>query len=107
MQREQSRAYGRRMAEWSPIALASIVAAVVLLQFTAAAPQRAWQIYLLNVMFAAGVVAGAVAWSGIFHTSKARWPGAPLRFSAEFALYLPAALALLMVALFAGRGFYP
>ncbi len=41
-------------------------------------PARAWQAYLLNFLFFSAIAQGAVLFSALMHTVKARWSG-PLR----------------------------
>ena len=63
---------------------------------------RAWQAYLLNFLFFSAIAQGAVLFSALMHTVKARWSG-PLADVAEaFAAFFPVSLVLFLI-LFLGR----
>jgi Ni/Fe-hydrogenase subunit HybB-like protein len=63
---------------------------------------RAWQAYLLNFLFFSSIAQGAVLFSALMHTVKARW-SVPLADVAEsFAAFFPVSLALFVI-LFLGR----
>ena len=63
---------------------------------------RAWQAYLLNFLFFSAISQGAVLFSALMHTVKARWSG-PLSDVAEsFAAFFPISL-ILFVILFLGQ----
>ena len=65
-------------------------------------PARAWQAYLLNFLFFSAIAQGAVLFSALMHTVKARWSG-PLSDVAEsFAAFFPISL-ILFVILFLGQ----
>ena len=82
------------------------LAAAGALMFVAAVavgdPARAWQAYLLNFLFFSAIAQGAVLFSALMHTVKARWSG-PLSDVAEsFAAFFPVSLALFIL-LFLGQ----
>ncbi|MGA6925347.1 MAG: hypothetical protein WBY88_06675, partial [Desulfosarcina sp.] len=59
-----------------PIKIFYTLAAVGTLMFIAvavASPARAWQAYLLNFLFFSAIAQGAVLFSALMHTVKARW----------------------------------
>lgn len=67
-------------------------------------PARAWQAYLMNFLFFSAIAQGAVLFSALMHTVKARWSG-PLSDAAEsFAAFFPVSLVLFVI-LFLGDGY--
>ena len=58
---------------------------------------RAWQVYVVNYVFWAGLAFGAVLFSAVLNLSKAVW-GRPLKRLAEsFGAYLPVSFLLFWV----------
>lgn len=83
-------------------ALAAAGALVFIAVAAAGNPARAWQAYLLNFLFFSAIAQGAVLFSALMHTVKARWSG-PLSDVAEsFAAFFPVSLVLFII-LFLGR----
>jgi len=65
-------------------------------------PERAWQAYLVNLVFWTGLAAGSVLFSAILSITHARW-GRPLKRLAEApGAFLPVALVLFLL-LYPGR----
>ena len=92
-----------------PLALMKIftgLAAAGGLIFIAAAtigdPGRAWQAYLLNFLFFSAIAQGAVLFSALMHTVKARWSGPLADVAESFAAFFPVSLVLFLF-LFLGR----
>lgn len=67
-----------------------------------ASPARAWQAYLLNFLFFSAIAQGAVLFSALMHTVKARWSGPLADVADSFAAFFPVSL-ILFVILFIGR----
>lgn len=65
-------------------------------------PARAWQAYLLNFLFFSAIAQGAVLFSALMHTVKARWSGPLADVAESFAAFFPISL-LLFVILFIGQ----
>lgn len=65
-------------------------------------PARAWQAYLLNFLFFSAIAQGAVLFSALMHTVKARWSGPLADVAESFAAFFPVSLALFLI-LFLGR----
>ncbi|WP_394707994.1 hypothetical protein [uncultured Desulfosarcina sp.] len=65
-------------------------------------PARAWQAYLLNFLFFSAIAQGAVLFSALMHTVKAKWSGPLADVAESFAAFFPVSL-LLFVILFLGR----
>ena len=63
---------------------------------------RAWQAYLLNFLFFSAIAQGALVFSALMHTVKARWSGPLADVAESFAAFFPVSL-LLFVVLFLGR----
>lgn len=63
---------------------------------------RAWQVYLVNVLFWSSLAQGALLFSMIMHVTKARWSGALQNLSEAFAAFFPVSF-LLFGLLYAGR----
>jgi hypothetical protein len=83
------------------IAVASILTAVGAAAFlygiSSPLAQRAWQVFMVNYVFWAGLCFGAVLFSAVLNLSKAVW-GRPLKRLAEsFGAYLPVSFALFWV----------
>lgn len=88
-----------------PIKIFYTLAAVGTLVFIAvavASPARAWQAYLLNFLFFSAIAQGAVLFSALMHTVKARWSGPLADVAESFAAFFPVSL-ILFVILFIGR----
>ena len=65
-------------------------------------PARAWQAYLLNFLFFSAIAQGAVLFSALMYTVKARWSGPLADVAESFAAFFPISLVLFLV-LFLGR----
>jgi Ni/Fe-hydrogenase subunit HybB-like protein len=65
-------------------------------------PARAWQAYLLNFLFFSAIAQGAVLFSALMYTVKAKWSGPLTDVAESFAAFFPVSL-LLFVLLFLGR----
>ena len=65
-------------------------------------PARAWQAYLLNFLFFSAIAQGAVLFSALMHTVKARWSMPLANVAESFAAFFPISLALFVI-LFLGQ----
>jgi len=65
-------------------------------------PARAWQAYLLNFLFFSAIAQGAVLFSALMHTVKARWSSPLANVAESFAAFFPISLALFVI-LFLGQ----
>lgn len=63
---------------------------------------RAWQAYLLNFLYFSAIAQGAVLFSALMHTVKARWSGPLADVADAFAAFFPVSLALFII-LFLGQ----
>jgi len=82
-----------------------LTAAGALIFIAAAAtgdPARAWQAYLLNFLFFSAIAQGAVVFSAMMHTVKARWSSPLADLAESFTAFFPISLVLFLV-LFLGR----
>jgi Ni/Fe-hydrogenase subunit HybB-like protein len=90
----------------SPMKIFTGLAAAGALIFIAVAtigdPARAWQAYLLNFLFFSAIAQGAVVFSALMHTVKARWSGPLADVAESFAAFFPVSLVLFVI-LFLGR----
>lgn len=99
---EQAGLRNGRTAMLVGAALCAIGAAAFLIGALGSSPARAWQTYLINFMFWAGLAFGAVMFSALLTITEARW-GRPLKRLAEgFAAFTPVVCALFWV-LYLGR----
>ncbi len=79
------------------VALTIVGIAAFLIGISGAHALRAWQIYVVNYVFWAGLAFGAVLFAAVLNLSKAVW-GRPLKRLAEaFAAYLPVSFLLFWV----------
>ncbi|MBU0987108.1 MAG: hypothetical protein KKH68_07630, partial [Proteobacteria bacterium] len=65
-------------------------------------PERAWQAYLINLLLWSAIAQGALLFSAIMHTVKARWSGPLANLAESFAAFFPISLGL-FVLLFLGK----
>jgi Ni/Fe-hydrogenase subunit HybB-like protein len=63
---------------------------------------RAWQAYLLNFLFFSAIAQGAVLFSALMYTVKARWSDRLADVAEAFAAFFPVSLVLFLI-LFLGR----
>ena len=63
---------------------------------------RAWQAYLLNFLFFSAISQGAVLFSALMHTVKARWSDSLADVAESFAAFFPISLVLFVI-LFLGQ----
>lgn len=83
-------------------ALAAAGALIFIAVALAGNPARAWQAYLLNFLFFSAIAQGAVLFSALMHTVKARWSGPLADVAESFAAFFPVSLALFVI-LFIGQ----
>lgn len=65
-------------------------------------PERAWQAYLINFMIWSGISQGALLFSTVMHTTKARWSHNLSGIAEAFTAFFPISFALFLL-LFVGR----
>ena len=65
-------------------------------------PQRAWQAYLINFLILSGIAQGALLFSTLMHTTKARWSGALSSAAESFSAFFPISFILFLL-LFLGK----
>jgi len=65
-------------------------------------PQRAWQAYLINFLVWSGIAQGALLFSTLMHTTKARWSGALSSAAESFSAFFPISFILFLL-LFLGK----
>lgn len=65
-------------------------------------PQRAWQAYLINFLIWSGIAQGALLFSTLMHTTKARWSGALSSAAESFSSFFPVSFILFLL-LFLGK----
>ncbi|MDF1590136.1 MAG: hypothetical protein P1P89_01375 [Desulfobacterales bacterium] len=65
-------------------------------------PQRAWQAYLINFLIWSGIAQGALLFSTVMHTTKARWSGALSSAAESFSAFFPISFILFLL-LFLGK----
>jgi hypothetical protein len=103
---------GRRAApQRSLLMLGAVLAAAGLAAFLAGLfsphPQRAWQAFLINFLLWSAMAQGAVLFSAVTHTVKARWAG-PLSGLAEaFAGFFPLSFVCFLVLLLGKDHLFP
>jgi hypothetical protein len=68
----------------------------------ATAPQRAWQVYLVNFLFFSGLAAAGVLFGVVVQIAKGHWGKAMHRVAQGFGAFLPVSYALFFV-LYLGR----
>ena len=79
-------------------------AAIFIVHITVGMAEKAWQAYLINFLLFSAVAHGAVLFSALMNTVRARWSG-PLSDLAEaFSAFFPISFLLLLV-LFMGGGY--
>jgi hypothetical protein len=81
------------------MALAALVA-LGLVGFVAglfAAPQRAWQVYLVNFLFFSGLAAAGVIFGAAMQLAKGHWGKSMHRFAQGFGAFLPVSFVLFLV----------
>ncbi len=83
-------------------ALATVGAVIFVMVVLFDNPARAWQAYLLNFLFFSAIAQGAVLFSALMHTVKARWSGPLADVAESFAAFFPISL-ILFVILFLGQ----
>ena len=83
-------------------ALAAAGALIFIAVAAAGNPARAWQAYLLNFLFFSAIAQGAVLFSALMHTVKARWSDTLADVAESFAAFFPISLVLFII-LFLGQ----
>ncbi|MEJ2155122.1 MAG: hypothetical protein P8X96_07285 [Desulfobacteraceae bacterium] len=86
-----------------PLVLAAIGIAVFVLQVFAGSADRAWQAYLVNLLLFAAIAHGAVLFSTLMHTVRARWSGPLADLAEAFIAFFPVSFILFLL-LFLGQG---
>jgi hypothetical protein len=103
---------GRRAAPpGSLFTLGAVLAAAGLAAFLAGLfgphPQRAWQAFLINFLLWSAMAQGAVLFSAVTHTVKARWTGPLSGLAGAFAGFFPLSLVCFLVLLIGKNHLFP
>lgn len=70
-------------------------------------PLRAWQIYLVNFVFWAGLAQAGVVFAAIYHLSQARWGHVIKRIAEGMGFFLPIAFLLFLPLIFGRFWLFP
>jgi Ni/Fe-hydrogenase subunit HybB-like protein len=70
-------------------------------------PARAWQAYVLNFLFFSAIAQGAVLFSALMYTVKAKWSGPLSDIAESFAAFFPVSLLLFVLLLLGRRYVFP
>ena len=70
-------------------------------------PARAWQAYLLNFLFFSAIAQGALLFSALMHTVKARWSGPLADVAESFAAFFPVSLVLFVILFIGNQYIFP
>jgi hypothetical protein len=96
---------------FSPLKIFSGVAILGALIFIGVAglgdAARAWQAYLLNFVFFSAIAQGAVLFSALMHTVKAKWSGPLADVADSFAAFFPISLVLYILLFFGSSHVFP
>ncbi|MGD9331157.1 MAG: hypothetical protein PVJ53_07585 [Desulfobacterales bacterium] len=84
--------------------LALVIVGIVtfFIELLARHPERAWQAYLINFLVWSAIAQGALLFSTIMHTTKAKWSGPLSNLAEAFTAFFPFSIVL-FVLLFLGR----
>ncbi|KPJ78036.1 MAG: hypothetical protein AMJ54_05585 [Deltaproteobacteria bacterium SG8_13] len=70
-------------------------------------PERAWQAYLINFLLWSAIAQGAVLFSALMTTTRARWSGPLSGLSEAFAGFFPVSFILFLVLFFGSSHVFP
>ncbi len=91
--------------------LGAVLAAAGLAAFLAGIfgphPQRAWQAFLINFLLWSAMAQGAVLFSAVTHTAKARWSGPLSGLATAFAGFFPLSLVCFLALLIGKNHLFP
>ena len=82
--------------------LVGVGVAAFVVQLASPHPERAWQAYLINFLLWSAMAQGAVLFSTLMHTTRAKWSGPLAGLAESFSAFFPISLVLFLV-LFLGR----
>jgi hypothetical protein len=60
-------------------------------------PERAWQSYLINFLLWSAIAQGALLFSAVMHTTKARWSGSLASIAESFSAFFPISFILFLL----------
>lgn len=60
-------------------------------------PQRAWQSYLINFLLWSAIAQGALLFSAVMHTAKAKWSGPLSSIAESFSAFFPISFVLFLL----------
>ena len=60
-------------------------------------PERAWQSYLINFLLWSAIAQGALLFSAVMHTAKARWSGPLASIAESFSAFFPISFILFLL----------
>jgi hypothetical protein len=91
--------------------LGAVLAAAGLIAFLAGIlgphPQRAWQAFLINFLLWSAMAQGAVLFSAVTHTAKARWSGPLSGLATAFAGFFPLSFVCFLTLLIGKNHLFP
>ncbi len=70
-------------------------------------PGRAWQAYLINFLLWSAIAQGALLFSAIMHTTKARWSGPLSNLAESFAAFFPISFILFFLLIIGKEHVFP
>jgi hypothetical protein len=70
-------------------------------------PQRAWQAYLINFLLWSAIAQGALLFSAVMHTAKARWSGPLASIAESFSAFFPISFILFLLLYFGKNHVFP
>jgi Ni/Fe-hydrogenase subunit HybB-like protein len=70
-------------------------------------PGRVWQAYLLNFLFFSAIAQGAVLFSALMYTVKAKWSGPLTDIAESFTAFFPVSLLLFVILLLGRQYVFP
>lgn len=82
--------------------LVGVGVAAFVVQLASPHPERAWQAYLINFLLWSAMAQGAVLFSTLMHTTRAKWSGPLAGLAESFSAFFPISLVLFL-GLFLGR----
>ena len=78
--------------------------ATFIFQAAGSYPARAWQAYLINFLLFSGIAHGALLFSTLMHSVRARWSGPLADLAEAFTAFFPISFILFLI-LFLGHGY--
>jgi len=89
------------------LALAAMGLATFLAQLALRHPARAWQAYLINFLVFSAIAQGALLFSALMHTTRAKWSGPLSNLAEAFCAFFPISLLLFLGLFLGGEHVFP